>query len=77
MARLITRRKMLTGLSLAAPTVLTGCDRLGASPSFRNIVLSSGEWLSYRVQRLIGDHGPFNELRSMITGYFRLPRQKR
>ncbi len=56
MSHLITRRKMLTGLSLAAPSVLIGCDRLGASPSFRNIVLSSGEWLSYRVHRLIGSN---------------------
>ncbi len=56
MPRLITRRKMLTGLSLAAPSVLIGCDRLGASPDFRNIVLSSGEWLSYRVHRLIGSN---------------------
>ncbi len=56
MSRLITRRRVLTGLSLAAPTVLIGCDRLGASPSFRNIVLSSGEWLSYRMHRLIGSN---------------------
>lgn len=56
MSRLITRRKILAGLSLAAPTVLIGCDRLGASPSFRNMVLSSGEWLSYRMHRLIGSN---------------------
>lgn len=55
MSRLITRRKMLTGISLAAPTVLIGCDRLGSSPAFRNL-LSSGEWLSYRVHRLIGSN---------------------
>ena len=52
MTRLITRRRMLVGL--AAPAVLAGCDRLGQAESFRNIVLSSGEWLSYRVHRLIG-----------------------
>jgi hypothetical protein len=54
MSRLITRRKMLTGVTLAAPTVLMGCERLGNSPTFRDLVLGSGEWLSYRVQRLIG-----------------------
>ena len=43
--RLITRRRLLTG-GLAAPALLLGgCDRLGASPSFREIVLGSGEWL--------------------------------
>lgn len=54
MTRLITRRRMLT--VLAAPAVLAGCDRLGQAESFRNIVLSSGEWLSYRVHRLIGSN---------------------
>ncbi|MFO1105022.1 MAG: molybdopterin-dependent oxidoreductase [Amaricoccus sp.] len=55
MSRLLTRRKFLTGAGLAAPTLLLGgCDWLGASPSFRDLVLGSGEWLSYRVHRLIG-----------------------
>ena len=55
MSRLLTRRKLLTTAGLAAPTLLlSGCDWLGASPSFRDIVLGSGEWLSYRVHRLIG-----------------------
>jgi DMSO/TMAO reductase YedYZ molybdopterin-dependent catalytic subunit len=51
---MITRRRLLqTGL--AAPAVLlSGCDWLGASPSFRDLVLGTGEWLSYRVHRLIG-----------------------
>ncbi len=56
MSRLITRRRMLTGIGLAAPAVVIGCDRLGSSPSFRDIVLSSGEWLSSRVHRLIGSN---------------------
>jgi DMSO/TMAO reductase YedYZ molybdopterin-dependent catalytic subunit len=43
---------MLAGL--AAPAVLVGCDRLGDAPVFRDIALSSGEWLSYRAHRLIG-----------------------
>jgi DMSO/TMAO reductase YedYZ molybdopterin-dependent catalytic subunit len=51
---MITRRSLLT-TGLAAPAlVLGGCDWLGSSPSFREIVLGSGEWLSYRVHRLIG-----------------------
>jgi DMSO/TMAO reductase YedYZ molybdopterin-dependent catalytic subunit len=54
MTRLITRRHMLTGISLAAPALLLGCDRLGEAPSFRSMVLNTGEWLNYRVQRLIG-----------------------
>lgn len=54
MTRPLTRRRVLTGLALGAPAVLTGCDQLGNSPSFREMVLSSGEWLSYRLQRLIG-----------------------
>lgn len=52
MGRLLTRRRVLVGL--AAPALLAGCDRLGNAQSFREIVLSSGEWLSYRVHRLIG-----------------------
>lgn len=54
MSQFISRRTVLTGLTIAAPTVLVGCDRLSASPSFRELVLSSGEWLSSRVHRLIG-----------------------
>ncbi len=62
MARLLTRRGLLVGASLAAPTLLLGgCDRLGASPSFRDIVLGSGEWLSYRVHRLIGSEALAHE----------------
>jgi DMSO/TMAO reductase YedYZ molybdopterin-dependent catalytic subunit len=55
MIRPMTRRGLLRGAALAAPAlVLPGCDRLGADPTFRELVLGSGEWLSYRVQRLIG-----------------------
>lgn len=50
----LTRRTFLRG-AVAAPTLaLGGCDWLGASPTFRDVVLGSGEWLSYRAQRLIG-----------------------
>jgi DMSO/TMAO reductase YedYZ molybdopterin-dependent catalytic subunit len=51
----LTRRSLLRGAGLAAPgLLLSGCDWLGASPSFRDVVLGSGEWLSYRAHRLIG-----------------------
>jgi len=43
------------GAALAAPTLLlAGCDRLGAAPSFRKLVLTSGERVSYRIHRAIG-----------------------
>lgn len=53
MSRRISRRALL----VAAPTLaLGGCDWLGASPTFRDRVLGTGEWLSYRAQRLfVGD----------------------
>lgn len=55
MARLISRRGLLRAAGLGAPALaLSGCDWLGASPTFRDMVLGSGEWLSYRVHRLIG-----------------------
>ena len=51
----ISRRGLIRGALAAAPAViLPGCDWLGASPSFRDLVLGTGEWLSYRVHRLIG-----------------------
>jgi DMSO/TMAO reductase YedYZ molybdopterin-dependent catalytic subunit len=54
MSRPITRRRLLS-TGLAAPALLLGgCDWLGSTPSFRDVVLGSGEWLSYRVHRLIG-----------------------
>lgn len=51
----ITRRGLLRGAAVSAPALLLpGCDQLGASPTFRDLVLGTGEWLSYRVQRLLG-----------------------
>jgi len=51
----LTRRTLLRSAGLAAPGLLLGAsDALAASPSVRDIVLGSGEWLSYRVHRLIG-----------------------
>jgi DMSO/TMAO reductase YedYZ molybdopterin-dependent catalytic subunit len=71
MTHRITRRKIVTGLALGAPAVLLGCDRLGASPSFRQL-LSSGEWLSYRVHRLIGADALAREYDpSDMSPYFR------
>ena len=55
-SRLITRRSVLTGVALAAPALLVGCDRLTEAPSFQQIVFDSGEWLNYRVQRLFGSN---------------------
>lgn len=56
MARLITRRNMLKSLVLATPVVLAGCDRLGVAPTFRSLVLNTGEWLSYETHRLFGSN---------------------
>ena len=54
MSRQLSRRRLLAGLGLAVSVpMLSACDRLGRSPAFRNF-LASGEWLSYRVHRLIG-----------------------
>ncbi|CAN5667761.1 molybdopterin-binding protein [soil metagenome] len=53
--RPMTRRRLLRAAGIGAPALLLGgCDRLGRSPGFRDVVLSSGEWISYRVHRLIG-----------------------
>ncbi|MGZ9811212.1 molybdopterin-dependent oxidoreductase [Pseudoroseicyclus sp. H15] len=48
MTRLLTRRRLLT---VAAPALLLGCDRLNAAPSFREF-LGLGEKLSYGARRL-------------------------
>ena len=50
----VSRRTLVRGLAIAAPTLLVaGCDPLAMAPRFRDMVLSSGEWLSYRAQRLL------------------------
>ncbi len=54
MTRLLTRRRLLLGAAATPVLALGGCDWLGASPSFRDIVLGSGEWLNYHAHRLIG-----------------------
>lgn len=49
---LLDRRRFLAGAALAGTGLLAGCDALGRSEAFREF-LSTGEWLSYRVHRLI------------------------
>lgn len=52
---MITRRKLVGGLGASAGgLLLSGCDKLNASPDFRE-TLRLGEALSYRAQRLITD----------------------
>ena len=48
--RLPRRRFLALG---AASLLLTGCDRLSEAPDFQEF-LASAEWLTYRVQRLLG-----------------------
>jgi DMSO/TMAO reductase YedYZ molybdopterin-dependent catalytic subunit len=50
----LTRRQLLAAGAGGSALVLSGCDRLGANAAFRDTVLSAGEGLSYRAQRLIG-----------------------
>lgn len=52
MAPLITRRNLLTGLGFS--TIIGGTAGLVFSPTFRDLVLGSGEQLSYQAHRLIG-----------------------
>ncbi len=53
MSSLISRRSLLTGLALVTPALLVGYGSVGTSPTFRDLMLSSGEFLSYRTHRLI------------------------
>ena len=51
---MIRRRALLGGLALGGGgLLLSGCDRLNASPGFRNL-LEGAELLHYRSQRLLG-----------------------
>jgi DMSO/TMAO reductase YedYZ molybdopterin-dependent catalytic subunit len=52
MASFITRRAVLTGLGYGA--IIGGTSGLIFSPSFRDLVLGTGEKLSYQTHRLIG-----------------------
>jgi DMSO/TMAO reductase YedYZ molybdopterin-dependent catalytic subunit len=70
--RPLSRRRLLAGLGLAATLpVLSACDRLGRSTAFRNF-LASGEWLSYRVHRLISPSAMATEYpESQLSPVFR------
>lgn len=54
MSRFITRRRLLLAGVSGSALILAGCDRLGRSPVFHDLILSSGERLSYRTHRLFG-----------------------
>ncbi len=48
-----TRRRFLSSLVVGgSAALLSGCDALSYNPTFRKF-LSTGEWLSYRIQRLL------------------------
>ena len=47
---LIGRRSLLSGLALGSGMLLSGCDRLNASPGFRGL-MEGAEQLHYRSQR--------------------------
>lgn len=52
---ILSRRRFLTSVGVGASAVLLGgCDALSQSPTWRQF-LGTGEWLSYRVQRALGD----------------------
>jgi hypothetical protein len=51
--RLPRRRFLALGAASLGGTLLAGCDRLSEAPDFQEF-LASAEWLTYRVQRLLG-----------------------
>ena len=51
--RLQRRRFLALGAAGAGSLLLSGCDRLSSAPDFQEF-FSSAEWLTYRVQRLLG-----------------------
>ena len=51
--RLPRRRFLALGAASLGGTLLAGCDRLSGAPDFQEF-LASAEWLTYRVQRLLG-----------------------
>jgi DMSO/TMAO reductase YedYZ molybdopterin-dependent catalytic subunit len=53
-----TRRQIL---ALAAPALLAGCDKLSRNTGFTRGFLTTGEWLSYRVHRLIAPNAMARE----------------
>ncbi|MGB6175228.1 MAG: molybdopterin-binding protein [Methylocella sp.] len=51
--RLPRRRFLALGAASLGGILLAGCDRLSEAPDFREF-LASAEWLTYRVQRMLG-----------------------
>jgi DMSO/TMAO reductase YedYZ molybdopterin-dependent catalytic subunit len=55
MPRLITRRNLIASVALGGSSIaLSACDGPTYNEGFQDTVLSAGDWLAYRVQRLIG-----------------------
>ena len=55
MARLLTRRKLIAGVAAGGSSMaLSACTGPTYNTTFEHTVLSAGEWLAYRVQRIIG-----------------------
>jgi DMSO/TMAO reductase YedYZ molybdopterin-dependent catalytic subunit len=55
MARLVTRRNFIASIAAGASSIaLSACTGPTYNSTFQDTVLSAGEWLAYRVQRLIG-----------------------
>ena len=55
MSCLITRRNLIASITAGGSSImLSACTGPTYNESFQRTVLSAGEWLSYRIQRLIG-----------------------
>jgi DMSO/TMAO reductase YedYZ molybdopterin-dependent catalytic subunit len=55
MARLITRRNLIASIAAGGSSIaLSACTGPTYNPTFQDTVLSAGDWLAYRIQRLIG-----------------------
>lgn len=55
MVRLVTRRNLIATIAAAGSSIaLSACTGPTYNSTFQDTVLSTGEWLAYRVQRLIG-----------------------
>ena len=52
MSAILTRRALVGGVAMGAGGLLSGCDRLGNNPTFRE-VLKTGEHGNYAIQRLL------------------------
>jgi DMSO/TMAO reductase YedYZ molybdopterin-dependent catalytic subunit len=54
MTRPMTRRRFIAALGAGSSSLVLAGGALAGDPTFRNSFLSVGEWLAYRVQRLVG-----------------------